>query len=97
MHKGMTRMATFLETGDIALVLAFPFAHVALLGWKHTALTGDYDWTAVASPPGGYRPLRDVRAAFLSLAASVQFRTNGAATSVAAARNGWRTSGHQPD
>jgi len=44
-------------------------AHVAPLGWEHISLTGDYDWAAAAPPPGGFRPLRDVRAAFLPLAA----------------------------
>src|SRR5689334_25015924 len=44
-------------------------AHVAPLGWAHISLTGDYDWAAVSPPPGGFRPLRDVRAAFLPLAA----------------------------
>jgi hypothetical protein len=36
-------------------------AHVAL----HIALTGDYVWSALTPEPG-FRPLRDVRAAFLS-------------------------------
>jgi TnpA family transposase len=44
-------------------------AHVAPLGWEHISLTGDYDWSAASPPPGGFRPLRDVRAAFLPLAA----------------------------
>ena len=39
-------------------------AHVASLGWEHIALTGDYVWSAVGPEPG-YRPLRDVRTAFL--------------------------------
>ena len=39
-------------------------AHVAPLGWEHIALTGDYVWSA-AEPQAGFRPLRDVRAAFL--------------------------------
>ncbi len=43
-------------------------AHVAPLGWEHIALTGDYDWT-IATPPGGFRPLRDVPAMFLPRAA----------------------------
>jgi len=44
-------------------------AHVAPLGWDHISLPGDYDWTAASPPPGGFRPLRDVRAPFLPLAA----------------------------
>jgi hypothetical protein len=44
-------------------------AHVAPLGWEHISLSGDYDWAAAAKPPGGFRPLRDVRAAFLPRAA----------------------------
>jgi hypothetical protein len=44
-------------------------AHVAPLGWEHISLTGDYDWAAASPPPGGFRPLRDVRATFLPLAA----------------------------
>jgi TnpA family transposase len=43
-------------------------AHVAPLGWEHIALTGDYVWSAVRPEPG-FRPLRDVHAAFLPLAA----------------------------
>jgi TnpA family transposase len=43
-------------------------AHVAPLGWEHIALTGDYVWST-ARPEPGFRPLRDVRAAFLSRAA----------------------------
>lgn len=43
-------------------------AHVAPLGWEHIALTGDYVWSAVKPAPG-FRPLRDVRAAFLPEAA----------------------------
>ena len=43
-------------------------AHVAPLGWEHIALTGDYVWSAVKPEPG-FRPLRDVHAAFLPLAA----------------------------
>ena len=43
-------------------------AHVAPLGWEHIALTGDYVWSALTSEPG-FRPLRDVRAAFLPQAA----------------------------
>ena len=43
-------------------------AHVAPLGWEHIALTGDYVWSAVKPEPG-FRPLRDVRAAFLPQAA----------------------------
>jgi len=43
-------------------------AHVAPLGWEHIALTGDYVWSA-AGPEAGFRPLRDVRAAFLPQAA----------------------------
>jgi hypothetical protein len=42
--------------------------HVAPLGWEHIALTGDYVWYA-ATPEPGFRPLRDVRAAFLLQAA----------------------------
>lgn len=45
-----------------------PLAHVAPLGWEHIALTGDYVWSALKPEPG-FRPLRDVRAAFLPLAA----------------------------
>ena len=43
-------------------------AHVAPLGWEHIALTGDYLWSAVKPEPG-FRPLRDVRTAFLPQAA----------------------------
>jgi TnpA family transposase len=43
-------------------------AHVAPLGWEHIALTGDYVWSGVKAEPG-FRPLRDVRAAFLPQAA----------------------------
>jgi hypothetical protein len=43
-------------------------AHVAPLGWEHIALTGDYVWSVV-KPELGFRPLRDVRAAFLPQAA----------------------------
>jgi TnpA family transposase len=42
--------------------------HVAPLGWEHIALTGDYVWST-ARPEAGFRPLRDVRAAFLPQAA----------------------------
>ncbi len=44
-------------------------AHVAPLGWEHISLTGDYDWEAASPPSDGFRPLRNVRAAFLPLAA----------------------------
>jgi hypothetical protein len=37
--------------------------HVAPLGWEHIALTGDYIWSDSNSGTG-FRPLRDVRAAF---------------------------------
>ena len=43
-------------------------AHVAPLGWEHIALTGDYVWSGV-SPETSFRPLRDVRSAFLPQAA----------------------------
>jgi TnpA family transposase len=43
-------------------------AHVAPLGWEHVALTGDYVWPATDDPTG-FRPLREVPAAFLSEAA----------------------------
>jgi TnpA family transposase len=43
-------------------------AHVAPLGWEHIALTGDYVWTD-SSAISGFRPIRDVPAAFLSRAA----------------------------
>ncbi len=43
-------------------------AHVAPLGWEHIALTGDYVWSAVKLEPS-FRPLRDVRTAFLPRAA----------------------------
>ena len=43
-------------------------AHVAPLGWEHIALTGDYVWSGVR-PETGFRPLRDVRSAFLPRAA----------------------------
>ena len=46
--------------------------HLAPLGWEHIALTGDYVWTA-ANPRRGFRPLRDVRSAFLRQPLSVQF------------------------
>ena len=42
--------------------------HVAPLGWEHIALTGDYVWSAIKLQPS-FRPLRDVRAAFLPQAA----------------------------
>jgi len=31
--------------------------HVAPLGWNHISLTGDYLWTHVDSPDGGFRSL----------------------------------------
>ena len=40
-------------------------AHVAPLGWEHIALTGDYVWTD-SNAITGFRPIRDVPAAFLS-------------------------------
>ena len=43
-------------------------AHVTPLGWEHIALTGDYVWSTARSE-AGFRPLRDVRAAFLPQAA----------------------------
>jgi TnpA family transposase len=43
-------------------------AHVAPLGWEHIALTGDYVWTDSRAITG-FRPIRDVPAAFLSRAA----------------------------
>src|ERR1700730_8667331 len=43
-------------------------AHVAPLGWEHIALTGDYVWPATDDLTG-FRPLREVPAAFLSEAA----------------------------
>ena len=43
-------------------------AHVAPLGWEHIALTGDYVWTD-SSAITGFRPIRDIPAAFLSRAA----------------------------
>ena len=43
-------------------------AHVAPLGWEHIALTGDYVW-ADSNAMSGFRPIRDVPAAFLSQAA----------------------------
>jgi hypothetical protein len=43
-------------------------AHVAPLGWEHIGLSGDYIWSA-DSPDMGFRPLRDVRSAFLRQAA----------------------------
>lgn len=43
-------------------------AHVAPLGWEHIALTGDYVW-ADHNPSPAFRPLRDVRTAFLPRAA----------------------------
>ena len=43
-------------------------AHVAPLGWEQIALTGDYVWTD-SNAISGFRPLRDVPAAFLSQAA----------------------------
>jgi TnpA family transposase len=43
-------------------------AHVAPLGWEHIGLTGDYVWTA-PNPAVPFRPLRDVRTTFPSLAA----------------------------
>ena len=43
-------------------------AHVAPLGWEHIALTGDYVW-ADRNPGTAFRPLRDVRTAFLPQAA----------------------------
>ena len=43
-------------------------AHVAPLGWEHIALTGDYVWTD-SNAISGFRPLREIPAAFLSQAA----------------------------
>jgi hypothetical protein len=43
-------------------------AHVAPLGWEHIALTGDYVWTD-SSAITGFRPIRDIPAAFLPRAA----------------------------
>lgn len=31
--------------------------HVAPLGWNHIGLTGDYLWTQVSNPDGGFRCL----------------------------------------
>jgi TnpA family transposase len=39
-------------------------AHVAPLGWEHIALTGDYIWNG-GNPGTDFRPLREVRTAFL--------------------------------
>ena len=39
-------------------------AHVAPLGWEHIALTGDYIWNG-SNPSTDFRPLRQVRTAFL--------------------------------
>jgi len=39
-------------------------AHVAPLGWEHIALTGDYIWND-SYPGTNFRPLRNVRGAFL--------------------------------
>jgi TnpA family transposase len=39
-------------------------AHVAPLGWEHIALTGDYIWNG-SNPSTDFRPLREVRTAFL--------------------------------
>jgi hypothetical protein len=41
-------------------------AHVAPLGWEHIALTRDYVWSTV-KPESSFRPLRDIRAAFLGI------------------------------
>ena len=43
-------------------------AHVAPLGWEHIGLTGDYVWTE-ANPAEPFRPLREVRSMFQTLAA----------------------------
>ena len=43
-------------------------AHVAPLEWEHIGLTGDYVWTEVNSATP-FRPLCEVRATFLTLAA----------------------------
>ena len=43
-------------------------AHLAPLGWEHIGLTGDYIWTEV-NPAAPFRPLREVRSMFQSLAA----------------------------
>jgi hypothetical protein len=43
-------------------------AHVAPLGWEHIGLTGDYVWTD-PDPAASFRPLRDVRTMFQTLAA----------------------------
>ena len=48
-------------------------AHVAPLGWEHIALTGDYVWTD-SNAISGFRPLRDVPAAFLSQATAVRLK-----------------------
>jgi TnpA family transposase len=43
-------------------------AHMAPLGWEYIGLSGDYVWSGIR-PETGFRPLRDVRAAFLPRAA----------------------------
>jgi TnpA family transposase len=43
-------------------------AHVAPLGWEHIGLTGDYVWTET-NPAVPFRPLREVRSMFQTLAA----------------------------
>jgi TnpA family transposase len=44
-------------------------AHVAPLGWEHVGLTGDYSWSDTIPGPGQFRPLREMRAPILRLAA----------------------------
>lgn len=33
-------------------------AHVAMLGWEHISLTGDYLWSEIDKPRERFRPLR---------------------------------------
>jgi hypothetical protein len=43
-------------------------SHVAPLGWEHISLTGDYVWTSLDAPKGGFRPLHTVTSPFLRVA-----------------------------
>ena len=63
----LDRAVQYLRAQGVA-ILDDLLAHVAPLGWEHIALTGDYVWTDGDAAPG-FRPLRDVRATFLSEAA----------------------------
>ncbi|MGK7870934.1 hypothetical protein [Falsiroseomonas sp. E2-1-a20] len=55
-----------LEEADLELVEGVAvsdemLAHLVPFGCEHISLTGNYDWAAASPPPGGFRPLRNVR------------------------------------